>query len=400
MKLIAYIENRLKELSVDCNIDNGTLIVTIDGVAIKIRIDEEFDEAYHHYKLAKSISFDTATRCLCHNKSVEVPLIRLAQDYNRDLPYVLSDSSGNTVSISKRSAIYSFAHFDSDVYPKYFENVIKKRLTRGSSRSRSLSALMSSPYTATYNAKGRKRPVNLLDLAISQIKSCLFKLSVEQRECLEIWKPKDQRYLPYFTEDVADDYTIPKAVYDDNVVSYYKVARSSSFPSQSFLDYFHVLEYHFLRVTEDKLHHQIRTMVNQTNFKANEDGLDRLISLVRKQDAKNDETEMLRSVIQKFVPEDDFIVFIKKVEEECDHKIYTKKRKIFGELLDISAVEGHAISNAARVLKHIRNAIVHSSDRYKREDCHIPLSESEDMIEEFIPLIRYVAEKVIYGTAS
>ena len=60
----------------------------------------------------------------------------------------------------------------------------------------------------------------------------------------------------------------------------------------------------------------------------------------------------------------------------------------------------HALSNAAKALKHIRNAIVHSSDRYKRDECHIPLTESEDTIGEYIPLVKYFAEQVIYGTAN
>ena len=81
-------------------------------------------------------------------------------------------------------------------------------------------------------------------------------------------------------------------------------------------------------------------------------------------------------------------------------KLYTKKRKIFGEHLEINPREGHTLSNAASVLKHVRNAIVHSSDRYNRDECHIPLSGSEETIEEFIPLVRYFAERVIYGTAT
>lgn len=400
MKLINHVADKLKLLSIDCTTDENILTINIGEASTKVRIDTEWEEAYQQYKKARSISFDVKNRIMCHNKSAEMPLTRLDQDYYRELQYIFKDVSGNTVTINKCSAIYSLAHFDSDTYSEYFQKVVQRRLTRQITRTRQTTVLMTIPFTATYTAKSRKIPENLINIASTQVKGCLFKLAVEQRDCLEIWKPRDHRCLPTFTEEVTEDFTIPKAVYDDNVVDYYKVARSSPFPSQSFLDYYHVLEYHFLRVAEDKIHHQIRTMVNQTSFRANEDGLDKLIALVRKQDAKNDETEMLRSVIQKFVPEDEFIAYINKVEADCGHKIYTKKRKVFGELFEISPTDGHAISNAAKVLKHIRNAIVHSSDRYKREECHIPLSESEDIIEEFIPLVRFFAEKVICGTAT
>jgi len=401
MKLISLIADRLNNLDVDCIIDNGSLEITFDDISTKIKMDDDWDETYQRYQLARVKTFNSETRCLCFNKLVEMQVRKLSLDYFYDSQYTYKDSSGNEVTISSKcSAIYSLAHFESDLYPAYFDRLIKKRLARSNGKSINISHLMTTPFTATYISKSRKRPADIIEIALLKIKSCLFKLAVEQRECIEIWKQRELLNLPHCTEDSVEDFTMPKAVYNDTVVSYYKVARSSQFASQSFLDYFHVLEYHFLRVTEDKLHYQIRTMVNQTNFKANEDGLDKLIAMVRKQDAKSDETEMLRSVIEKFVPEDDFISYLKSVEHECGQKIYSKKRKIFGELLEIPLTEGHAISNAARALKHIRNAIVHSSDRYKREDCHIPLSESENIIAEFIPIIRYFAEKVIYGTAT
>jgi len=400
MKLLNYIESRLKKMSVDCKIEDKLLIIGSDGEFSKIKVESEWEESYQQYIKAKSVAFDTKTRILVHNKSAEMPLTRLDQDYYRDLQYQFSDTAGNTVFINKCTAIYSLSHFDSDLYPNYFDRIIKKRLKRSPVRSRTISTLLTNPNTAAYTAKTRKTPPNLAEIAVMKVNSCLFKLAVEHNDCLEIWKPKSSRALTISTDETAEDFTIPRANYDDNVVSYYKVAKSSPFPSQSFLDYFHVMEYHFLRVSEDKLHHQIRGMVNQTNFRASEDGLDKLISLVRRQDAKNDETEMLRSVIHKFVPEDELIDFIKKIEKDCGEKIYTKKRNIFGEHLEISINEGHAISNTAKVLKHIRNAIVHSSDRYKREDCHIPLSTSEELIEEFVPMVRFIAEKVIFGTAT
>lgn len=125
-----------------------------------------------------------------------------------------------------------------------------------------------------------------------------------------------------------------------------------------------------------------------------------MISAVRGQDSRSDETEMLRNVLDRFVQETELIEFIQKFEEVAGEKVYSKRRQIFGEHLQVSPIKDHALANSAKVLKHIRNAIVHSSDRYRREDCHIPLSDSEEVIEEFIPLIRFFAERVIFGTAK
>lgn len=192
---------------------------------------------------------------------------------------------------------------------------------------------------------------------------------------------------------------MPNVIYDENLINYYKVARSSPFPSQSYLAYYHILEYYFLRVSEDHIHHQIKTIINSASFRADADSLDRIISQVRKHSAQDDETEMLRKVISRFVDESSLIAEINRIEFECNDKIYTKRKTIFGESLEISPREGHAIANTSKALKHIRNALVHSSDKYKREECHIPLTATEHTIEEYIPIIKYLAEQIIYGTA-
>lgn len=109
---------------------------------------------------------------------------------------------------------------------------------------------------------------------------------------------------------------------------------------------------------------------------------------------------MLRSVLDRYVQEQDLIEFISEFETNVGEKIYSKRRRVFGEEVQISPIKDHALASSAKTLKHIRNAIVHSSDRYKREDCHIPLSDTEDLIAEFIPLVRFFAERVIYGSAT
>ena len=293
------------------------------------------------------------------------------------------------------------AHFDSADYDRFFEAIIRGRLERANPRvSRPLYALFRAPITATYTAKGRKTPANLRGVAIERIQACLVKMAVERHACYEIYKRRDGKSIAFLGETSETDTSIPRVTYEKNVVSYYMVARSSPFPSQSFLAYYHVLEYYFLKVAEDALHHQLHALICKTTFKANTDGSDKLISLVRKQSNQDNETEMLRKVLHRFVDENDFIAYVKKIESEHRGQPYTKRRTIFGEQMNISATEGHALSNAANLLKHVRNAIVHSSDRYKREECHIPLSDSENTIAEFIPIVRFFAEQVVFGTSS
>jgi len=398
MKLLNHVAIRLKTLGIDCSIDNDMIVIPAGEGTTKIHFEEGWEEAFRHYRQARSLTFDPESRSLAHNASVEYVLVRLAPGALILDHHDLKDAAGNVVTIGTASMIFALAFFDSNEYEQFFRSRYEKRLT--ALPRRRFTYLMWQPTTATYTAKGRKTPANLKNIGLSTIKNCLFKVAVEENECFAVWTPKSRRLKTTYLDEEVDDDMIPRSDYNDDVVSYYKVAKASPFPSQSFLAYYHVLEYHFLRVAEDLLHHRLTTMLNDLRFKANRLGLDKLISVVRGQDARSDETDMLRNVLTRYVQESDLIEFITRIESKVGEKLYTRKRKIFGEHLEINPREGHALSNAATVIKHLRNAIVHSSDRYNRDECHIPLSSSEETIEEFIPLVRYFAERVIYGTAT
>lgn len=368
---------------------------------LKIQNEKEWDEGYERYRRARSIAFNVEQRSLLHNTTFEILVTRLAPTalYTAE-QYSLSDKSGNVVSIGTCSIAFALSFFDSPEYSAFFEARIRRRIFASPLAARKLSQMLWTPNTAAYCHKGRKTPPDFEQKASQVIRSCLFKIAVEQHDCMGVWKPRSKKANISSIDVVQGDSTIPRARYDEDVVSFYKVAKASPFPSQSFLAYYHVLEYFFLRVAETKLHDRLASLLNQPSLRADRTTLDKLISLVRGQDSRNDETEMLRGVLDRYMPEQDLINFIVDVEAKLGEKVYSKRRKLFGEDVQVSLVEGHAIANAAKVLKHIRNAIVHSSDKYKREDCHIPLSETEDLIDEFIPLIRFLSERVVYGSAT
>ncbi|MGA3944023.1 hypothetical protein ACI2TU_22850 [Ralstonia nicotianae] len=401
MAIENHVFQRLRGFGIDCAIVGDEIHVQRDSRPVKIKFDDEWRAAYTHYSRARSLSFDADARQLLLNNSVEIMMTRLSpvSALSAD-QYVLSDQHGNTVTVGPATESYSLAFFDSSEYENYFKSRIKRRLLESSIPIRRLNSLLWAPTTAVYTHKGRKTPSDLVEKAISAIRKSLFKIAVEQHDCIAVWKQRKLRIKSLYGDEPAQDFTIPRATYDENVVSYYKVAKASPFPSQSFLAYYHVLEYYFLRISELLLHDRLTAMLNSPSFRADRDGLDKVISTVRGQDARSDETEMLRSVLDRFIQESDLIDFIQRFEEGLPEKLYSKKRQVFGDQIQISPIKDHAIANTAKVLKHIRNAIVHSSDRYKRDDRHIPLSESEDVIAEFIPIIRFVAEKVIFGTAT
>lgn len=400
MLLAKHIVNRLTALGEVAVINGHEVWVTVDDVVTRLRIEDGADDAFESYRRARSSTFDVDDWSYTYNATFVVPLARLDSDFYRETDdTTFTDEKGNTVTIHRASRQYMFAHFDSPEYERYFSTIVKGRLKRLQVKyARSANILWRAPVCATYAAVGRRTPANFKSLAEERILSCLVKLAIEKHTCYEIARPKAIQPVGKLDAVRESDWSIPRVVYEPHLVSYYKVARSSPFPSQSFLAYYHVLEYYFLKVTEDVLHHQLRTYLNRADFKATTDGLDRVIALIRRQGSTDDETDMLRKVLQRFISEEDFIAYVNSLETQIGEKLYTRRRTIFGEPLEISLRDGHALSNAAKVLKQIRNAIVHSSDRYKRDECHIPLTDSEDTIGEFIPLVKYFAEQVLYGT--
>lgn len=401
MPIVAHFQSRLSSLGITCAIVEKELHIQASNRTVRVRFDDEWREGFKRYKSARSIAFNPDQRTLILNTAVEVQLTRLGPPQLL-MPdeYQFKDQAGNCVEVGVASHAYGLAFFDSAEYESYFAARVKRRLLESEISNRRIQQLLWLPTTATYTHKGRKTPSDLESRAIAIVRRSLFKIALEQHDCLSVWKPRKRRLKSVYTDDQPTESTIPRADYDENVVSYYKVAKASPFPSQSFLAYYHVLEYFFLRVSELLLHDRLSAMLNAPSFSVNRTGLDKVIAAVRGQDSRSDETEMLRNVLERFVPEQDLIDFLAAFEAKCGEKLYTKRRQVFGEQMQITPQKDHALANASKVLKHVRNAIVHSSDRYKREDCHIPLSETEDVIEEFIPLVRFLAERVIFGTAS
>ena len=186
------------------------------------------------------------------------------------------------------------------------------------------------------------------------------------------------------------------------MVRLHQQATSSDIPSLKYLSFYQILEFHFLSVADENLYNNLTRRINDLKFKTVPNQLDKLIQDVVNHKRENDETEMLKNVIRKFVDENDIIEFITEYEKFLEKKVYTAKRTIFGNEISATALNsGHVYGNVAKTIKAIRNALVHSSDRYERNDRYIPYSkEGTTLLELEIPLIKFLADKVIIATST
>jgi hypothetical protein len=391
-------------------LNEDELQLEIEGHKYLVTIDSEWKESINSFYKAKQYTFVEARRMLKAYKSIEVQLARIDPNSTFRPDYEFTDAKDNLVRVTLASHEFSIALMSCKGERSPME-IIKRRLIRragirkpsrdGYIHLHKFDDILVIPTTARYTTPRKIDADLLLKRATKAIKGSLFSLSYNLGESWELRERIQSIEASIFIAPLEPDYKIPKSSYSDDLVTFYKVARSSVFPNQEFLSYYHILEYHFLRVSDEILHTNVKSLINSPSFNTSYGNVNKLVSVVKKNDSSSDETEMLKSVIKKYIDEDDLIEHIKLIEKKAGKAIYTDtKNKVFGENISIRLDKGHVIGTAAKVIKQVRNALVHSSDKYNREDCFIPFSETESVVINHIPLIKFVAEKIIFATAE
>ncbi|TAI96688.1 MULTISPECIES: hypothetical protein [Pectobacterium] len=380
------------------SVDGDFLDVNLDGERNRIKVTQDWIDAISSYKKSRQFSFDEGRKVLSGYKTVEAGVSRISQSFFLRPNYEFkSNNSKKVVFRSESTTDFILAFFFSNEYSEYFNAIVKRRLTRKVRRINVIEDILWKPPTIKYSVARKIDREKLLADATLCFENCLFKLAVDKGQCWELMKSRSKSKQIIYDETDDDEMTIPLAHYDLNLVKYYKVGVSSQFASQSFLSFYHVLEYNFLSVSDEELHSKIKSNIQSTSFNGKSSDIQNIINIVKRHTDRSDEKEMLIRVLRKYIDEDELIDFVSTLENKLGDKKYTKTRSVFGESFNISLKKDHVISNVALVLKHIRNALVHSSDKYNREECHIPLTDSEYIIVDYIPIVKFLAEKLIYA---
>lgn len=398
-----------KAVGYEIKIEESEIQLLKGEFKFKAPIDDEWKNSIRDYFRAKQYSFDEKKNILTAYKSIEVGLVRIDPAFSTRPDYEFEDQK-KVVKISPCTHEFSLALMGSKAEPNPMEFLDRRLMRRAEHRSPGKDGfvklfrfddLVVSSITAKYQVPRKIKPDTLRSVGIQAIKSSLFKISYFSGECWELRETIQtiRSVQPERSED--SDGKIPRAKYNEDLVKLYKVARSSIFPNQEFLSYYHILEYFFLQVSDENLHISIKSLINSPSFSSSYESVNKLLSVLKKNDASSDETEMLRGVLRKYIDEEEFMEHVKVLERDFGKNIYTDtKKRFFGDSCSIRLEKGHALNNVAKVIKHIRNALVHSSDRYNREERYMPFSESESVIIEFMPIIRFLAEKIVFATSE
>jgi hypothetical protein len=192
----------------------------------------------------------------------------------------------------------------------------------------------------------------------------------------------------------------PRSAFNSDIVNFYLLGISSNVPVLQFLSFYQVLEYFFVSLSDEQLYQRLTKRLNDPRFTSEPKSLDRLIQDVTDHKRMTDETEMLKLVLERYVDENELIEFIKTYEDHLGEQYYTKRRRRFGIESEVKLLSGHLMGNVAKVVKAVRNALVHSSDHHERIERHVPFSEGTRLVEMEVPLLKFLAERVIIASSS
>lgn len=278
------------------------------------------------------------------------------------------------------------------------------RFRRVSQESATIDDYLYAPMTIKVIGLNESSAENAVKKALELIEGCLFNISYLKGVSLVLEEelPKRQAIGENFQfeeRDFGRKLPLPKAKINRDVARFYQRGIVVEDPVNQFLSFYQVLEYFFLPVSDEELYRKLGSLLNDPLFSTKPSHLDKVIQATLNHKRESDETEMLRMVIAKHVDEAELISFIDAYESHLSAKWFTKRRKLFGEENEVRNTAGHVIGNVAKRVKLIRNALVHSSDRYNRQDNFIPTRAAESEIRKEVPLVKYLAERVIISSS-
>lgn len=174
--------------------------------------------------------------------------------------------------------------------------------------------------------------------------------------------------------------------YDSVPIMYFNNAYSLDDIRMQYLNYYHVIEYYFIRAQNNKFIDTIKTgdyLTNPVNH-------NELHKILKKYSRSTKELESLKLVLQKAVDVESIKNLIRQTPERTSYFANTSNPKI---ALDSTASTNEFISKLANRIYYFRCSIAHAKGDI---DDYIAIPEINDhQISKEILIIRYVAENVI-----
>jgi hypothetical protein len=314
---------------------------------------------------------------------------------------IMGPAEGTHLIVSRPSPLFlDFHRFSPEFLTWWHEDVSRRARILDNRTLKSLMPRMLTVKVFNINASSIAEAVKVSSPIID---AGLFKIAATRRRALnvrEAWLDRRRATLSMEEQSESGE-PLPKVAPINDLVKLYVLAVGTSYAPLRFLALYQILEYFFLKTSDEKLYSRLKSRIGSLAFACEATHFDRLIQDVLDHRRENDEKEMLKLVIEKYVDEDELIEFINSYEASLPkEKPLTSKQKVFGSEVQASPAKGHVFGTSAKSIKVIRNALVHSSDRHERQDRYIPFSPATKTVEDYIPLMDFLAQKVMIATGQ
>lgn len=387
------------------NEEKGEIVFSKGSANVKLTKEniENYIQSYEFISKLQNIPVESSI-CGLDYREQKVEFITprmLRRPYLRQDSIIFGDKLSGKPYVEIGAATNDYVTFFLD------NEVLIKNFVRPYLRSENLFESFYKPLTIRIFNMNKTNIEDAIIYSNSKFEACLYELSYTNNYSLYI-TDEISRVSRVNTFSIKESISLrenrkfPSIHYNSDIIRFYQRGVGTDIPSLKFLAFYQVLEYFYVKVSDRKLHERMSLIINDPLFKfTSSSSYDKLIQEIGSHKKKIlDEKQKLKLVLEEYVNEDDLTEFLKAYQEFLDEKYLNEQRDIFGEKISLSIKSGHVFGNVAKLVKTIRNALVHSSDSYGQQERHIPFSESTEIVKKEIPLVKFLAENVIKQFAA
>ena len=323
-----------------------------------------------------------------------------------ELGFVFGDSEGDDMYVTVGAATTTFVNYFR--FDPMYLSICLERMARApvSDRPLDIREGFYRPPTIRVHRLGQPSTAAALRVSSQIIEYCLFELSYLKHLPVGLaseWPARRRlqddgfKFGPEFD---GNNLPMPPASFNADVIQFYQLGSSSRIPVLQFWGFYQVLEYYFVRVSDEALHRDLANRLKDPRFKPTPTQLSRLVQDVVDHMDVMDKTQMLLNVLDRYVDPNDVIEFIRAYQDYLGDELYTRRRRVFGEDVQVRLDPETVLEMVARTVMALRQAMVYSPDRFSRTARSVSFDQLTDFVRLEIPLLKFLAERVIIGSAS
>ncbi len=205
------------------------------------------------------------------------------------------------------------------------------------------------------------------------------------------------------------DFDYPKKIYNQELISYYNEAISSSILSHKYLSFYHILEYFYENIFIEDQISKAKEIISDVGFSyKRKTDIAKLIKNIQSKaidkDVAINEKTALSLLIQKHIKQEQLKErLIERYEQDFLEELKRKVEFSDGNIIIFSNEdEKQYIDSLTNRIYKTRNAIVHSKESFtegKKNNKYQPIKDDKELFTE-IELIQVIAEIIINEDAK